>query len=199
MATVRAMTMYDPTFGPDELSVHISELLVATADGTDPSIDRSVTEVLCTLRARLKMDVVFVSEFIDGQRVFRFVEGEHPPMGPGDGNPLEESWCKQVVDGRMPELVPDARAIAKDIGLPHTDIAVGAHLSTPIVLPDGSTYGTLCCYSAAPNHALRKRDLDNLRNCAVLVARKVSAALKANKPQVDWALEPMDDQRWKLK
>ena len=196
-----SLKLHDAAFGPDELLVMISELLVATADGTDPSIDRSVTEVLRTLRERLQMDVVFVSEFIDGRRVFRFVDGDNPPMGPGDGNPLEESWCKQVVDGRMPELVPDAAAIAKDIGLPHTDIQVGAHLSTPIVLPDGSVYGTLCCYSAAANPALRKRDLDNLRNCAILVARKLTAAWKANKPpaEVDWSLEPISAERWKLK
>lgn len=194
-------SLHDSAFGPDELSVRISELLVATADGTDPSIDHSVTEVLRTLRDRLRMDVVFVSEFVDGQRVFRFVEGDNPPMAPGDGNPLEESWCKQVVDGRMPELVPDAAAVAKGIGLPPTDIAVGAHLSTPIVLTDGSVYGTLCCYSAAPNPALRKRDLDNLRNCAILVARKVNAARKANRAgaEVDWSLEPIGEERWKLK
>ncbi|KQU65078.1 MULTISPECIES: GAF domain-containing protein [unclassified Rhizobacter] len=193
--------LHDSAFDPDELSVMISELLVATADGCDPSIDNSVTEVLRTLRERLKMDVVFVSEFIDGRRVFRFVDGDNPPMGPGDGNPLEESWCKQVVDGRMPQLVHDASAIAKDIGLPHTDIAVGAHLSTPIVLPDGRVYGTLCCYSAAANPALRKRDLDNLRNCAVLVARKLTAAWKANLPgaAVDGSLEPISAERWKLK
>jgi len=192
------MTMYDPAFKPDELSVIISELLVATADSADAPIDHAVTEVLRTLRDRLRMDVVFVSEFIDGKRVFRFVEGENPPMAPGDGNPLEESYCKQVVDGRMPELVPDASAIAKDIGLPATDVKVGAHLSTPIVMPDGSTYGTLCCYSAAPNHALRKRDLDNLRNCAMLVARKISTARKAG-AEADWSLEPMNDERWTLK
>ena len=63
-----SLKLHDSAFGPDELSVMISELLVATADGTDPSIDRSVTEVLRTLRERLNMDVVFVSEFIDGDR-----------------------------------------------------------------------------------------------------------------------------------
>lgn len=196
-----SLMLHDAAFGPDDLSVMISELLVATADGADPSIDRSVTEVLRTLRDRLKMDVVFVSEFVDGQRVFRFVEGENAPMAPGDGNPLEESWCRQVVDGRLPELVHDASAIARDVGLPRTDIPIGAHLSTPIVLPDGSVYGTLCCYSAAPNPALRKRDLDNLRNCAILVARKVNAALKANRAaaEVDWSLEPISAERWKLK
>jgi len=195
------MTLHDRAFDPDELSVTISELLVATADGTDPGIDHAVTEVLRTLRDRLKMDVVFVSEFIDGQRVFRFVDGDQAPMRPGDGNPLEESYCKQVVDGRMPELVHDASAIAKDIGLPHTDVQVGGHLSTPIMMPDGSVYGTLCCYSAAANPALRKRDLDNLRNCAVLVARKVTAAWKAHLPgsAVDWSLEPLSAERWKLK
>ena len=197
------MSLFESSFDPDELSVVISELLVATADQADPSIDASVTEVLRMLRDRLKMDVVFVSEFIDGQRVFRFVDSAdgNAPMAAGDGNPLEESYCKRVVDGRMPELVPDASAVAQDLGLPPTGIQVGAHLSTPIVLTDGSTYGTLCCYSAAPNHALLKRDLDNLRNCAMLVARKVSATLQKNKTgaEVDWSLEPMDGKHYKLK
>lgn len=45
--------------------------MVATADHTDESLDHTVSEVLRSVHDRLKMNVVFVSEFVDGRRVFR--------------------------------------------------------------------------------------------------------------------------------
>lgn len=131
--------------------------------------------VLRLLREQLRMDVVFVSEFADGQRVFRFVDSAPgaPTVPVGGADPLEESYCQRVVDGRLAELVQDA---AKVPGLPPTPFPVGGHLSTPIRLPDGSVYGTLCCFSLAPSRHLRDRDLVNLRHCAQLVARKVNVA-----------------------
>ena len=33
-----------------------------------------VADMLALLRERMKMDVVFVSEFVDGKRVFRYVD-----------------------------------------------------------------------------------------------------------------------------
>ena len=173
---------------PSALSVHISELLVATAESSDPGIDRAVTTVLRLLREQLRMDVVFVSEFADGQRVFRFVDSapDAPTVPVGGSDPLEESYCQRVVDGRLAELVQDAATVP---GLPPTPFPVGAHLSTPIRLPDGSVYGTLCCFSMAPNRHLRDRDLVNLRHCAQLVARKVNVAHdRGCRP--DWSATP---------
>ena len=160
---------------PTALSVHISELLVATADASDPGIDDAVTTVLRLLRQQLRMDVVFVSEFAGGQRVFRFVDSapDAPSVPVGGADPLEGSYCQRVVDGRLAELVQDAGTVP---GLPSTPFPVGGPLSTPIRLPDGSVYGTLCCFSTAPNRHLRDRDLVNLRHCAQLVARKVNVA-----------------------
>src|SRR6187402_2291449 len=100
----------DPGYDPDDLQVKVSELLVATADGADRDINTAVPEVLQLLRNRMKMDVVFVSEFVDGKRVFRHVA--NPPdrqvLPVGGSDPLEESWCQRVVDGRIPQLVNDA-------------------------------------------------------------------------------------------
>lgn len=199
---------YLPTLrDPAELDVLISELLVATADGYDRGIDDRVTEVLQLLRRELGMDVVFVSEFVNGERVFRFVEGSeaNPGLEPGDAGPLEGSFCQRVVQGRMPELVPDARAIAESHDLPKVDIQVGAHLSTPVTLPDGRVYGTMCCFSAQANPNLQQKDLDRLRQCAKLVARKV-AVQKQQLQQPDflpteplWDLVPMEsDKYWHL-
>ena len=124
---------------PQSLEVKISELLVATADGHDPDLDRAISEVLLLLRRQLRMDVVFVSEFVDGERVFRFMRGgEVLGLHEGDSAPLESSYCQQVVTGRMPELVTDAADLVARGELPDTGLPIGAHLSTPVVLPDGS-------------------------------------------------------------
>src|SRR5262249_5111235 len=151
-------------FRDDELSVTISELLVATADSSDPLLDDSVSQLLHTMRLRMAMDVVFVSEFIDGRRMFRHVDAapDPPELQPGDSSPLEESVCQRVVEGRVPELIRDLGAVPND-QLPEIPFRIGAHLSTPIVLADRRVYGTLCCFSAAPRPELVQADLDKLK------------------------------------
>ena len=167
------MSLLDP-MDQHSLDVKISELLVATADHFDPELDRQITDVLKMLRKQLKMDVVFVSEFVEGERVFRFVQGGSPlGIHVGDAAPLEQSYCQRVVEGRMPELVTDAVPIVRRGDLPETGISVGAHISTPVVLPDGRVYGTVCCFSTSAQPDLQQSALACLRQCARLVARKV--------------------------
>jgi GAF domain len=191
------MSLLDP-LDAQVLEVRISELLVATADGYDRALDRRITDTLLLLRKQLRMDVVFVSEFVDGERVFRFVHGgEALGLHAGDAAPLEQSYCQRVVQGRMPELVPDARALVASGDLPDVGVEVGAHLSTPVVLADGRVYGTVCCFSSAAQPDLQASALACLRQCARLVARKVDAQQRLEFPaieaaQPDWsATEPM--------
>lgn len=184
-------------FRDDELSVTISELLVATADSSDPLLDDSVSNLLHTMRTRMEMDVVFVSEFIDGRRMFRYVDRAPgtPEIDAGGSNPVEESVCQRVVEGRVPELVQNlAKVDMAKADLPDLPFQIGAHLSTPIVLKNRQVYGTLCCFSAAPRPDLVQDDLDKLRMCATLVARKVdlNQARGVVEPPPDWQLEPMD-------
>lgn len=185
-------------FESTDLSVWVSDLLVATTDKADAAIDAAVPEVLNLLRQKLAMDVVFVSEFTGGERVFRFVNGAPgaPRLAVGASNPLEESYCQRVVDGRLPELVHDVAALPDGTRPPPAAFRIGAHLSTPVLLDDGQTYGTLCCFSTQPNPQLRQRDLDTLRHCAKLVARKVETA-RGRKAEPDWTLQPMDNGGWR--
>lgn len=168
--------LYEPGYRPEDLVVQISELLVATSDASDELLDRSISEVLRLLRDKMKMDVVFVSEFTDGQRVMRYVQTS--PSGAavvvGHADPLEASWCQRVVDGRLPEHIQDARqlpaaaALLKDLPFP-----IGTHISTPIVLRDGEVYGTLCTFSLAPKDNPNPNDLKVLRYTAKLAAEKI--------------------------
>lgn len=182
-----------------DLDIAVSELLVATADETHPLIDDAVGEVLPVLRQKLGMDVVFVSEFVDGERVFRYVDrSQHETViRPGQSNPIEESVCLRVVDGRLPELIPDMAELPKDSDVPPLPFRIGAHLSTPVVLAGGETYGTLCCFSTRPKPELQAHDLETLRLCAKLVARKIDMTTRRagfGDPPSQWALEPLPEE-----
>lgn len=190
------MSIYDEGFDPDDTHVKVSELLVATADGSDEMLDSQVQEVLSLLRERLKMDVVFVSEFVDGQRIFRHVQtpADRPVIAAGDSGPLEQSWCQRVVDGRMPQLVPDLATYPGRAALPKAPFDIGTHLSTPITMQDGQVYGTLCCFSFSPHEAVQQRDLKNLKSVALLMAQKLkpkTSARPANAPS-PFTLQPVD-------
>ena len=159
----------------DELIVTVSDLLVASADNSDVLLDGSVEQVLRAVRHQLKLDVIFVGEFVDGRRVLRFVAsgGGRAPMKMDDSEPLEVTYCKRVVDGRLPEWVADTALLAAAARPSAGGARVGTHLSTPVVLHDGSTYGTLCCFSATASPDTRQQHVLVLRECARLVARKL--------------------------
>lgn len=151
----------------------------ATADGTSDERLATLSALLRKVREQLRMDVVFVSEFTAGLRVFRFVDtapGEPDVVREGGSDPLEESFCQRIVDGRLPMRMRDARLHPEAAKLPATRaVNVGAHLSVPVVLRDGSVYGTLCCFSHQGMNWLANRDEATMHAIAHLIARRVDA------------------------
>lgn len=146
------------------------------AAGARPSLAR----MLQAIRKHMGMDVAFISEFLDGRRVFRHVEigDSRLAIKPGDSDPAEDSYCLRVVDGRLPELIPDACVNAEALKLPATRaLPVGAHLSVPIRLSSGRVYGTFCCFSHAANATLTERDLRVMRVFADLAADQIQQEL----------------------
>jgi GAF domain-containing protein len=123
---------------------------------------REVREVLC-------MDVAFVSEFAADELVFRAIEGDSASFGWREGGsfPLDESYCKRVLDGRVPRAVPDAKREEATRDLRVTSEAdMGSYCAVPLVLSDGTLYGTLCCVSHEPDPWLRERDLGIMERTA---------------------------------
>ena len=108
------------------------------------------------------MDVAFVSEFSEDRLVFRKLEGDAESFGWREGQsfPLDESYCKRVLDGRIPDVVPDAQRedATRDLRVT-TEAGMGSYCAVALVLSDGRLYGTLCCVSHEPDPWLRNRDL----------------------------------------
>jgi len=166
---------YEEGLDPEELKVQISELLIATSEMSDELVHSAVPEVLKLLLKQLQMDVVFVSEFIEGRRYFRQIESasNNCPIAVGDSDELERTFCQRIVDGRMPPIIGDVSKLPPQMDIPAVSLKIGAHLSTPIALSDGSIYGTLCCFSETANNHLDNRDLKNLQLAAQYIARRL--------------------------
>lgn len=160
-------------YNPDDLDVTISELLVATSDSADPDLPDVVPTVLKLLRTRLGMDVAFVSQIANGRRVIEAVDSApgFSPIHAGQSDPVKESWCQYVVDGRLPEKIENAKPLVAAGKAPNPGIPIGTHLSTAVRLPNGRVYGTLCCFSRGVQP---DADIERLRYTASLLASKLS-------------------------
>ena len=136
----------------------------------------TIVSLLSLVRENLQMDVAFVSEFAGDQLVFRALEGDAGSFGwrEGEGFPLDESYCKRVLDGRLPNVVPDARSedLTKDLWVT-SESNIGSYVAVPVVLSDGLPYGTLCCASHRADPRLRERDLGLMEGVARELSRRI--------------------------
>lgn len=162
-------------YNPSDLDVSVSELLVASANGSDALIHESVMALLKSLRENLGQEVIFVSEFRNGMRMFQFVDTKPGAelIAAGGGSEVEASFCKYVLEGQLPRLVNDVATSPHVANLPATPFRVGAHISVPIVLADGRVYGTLCSFSREADPSLNERDLNKLDCVARVLAKRI--------------------------
>lgn len=139
-------------------------ILTNTGDQAD-SVTEDLQRVLSTLRRHLGMDVAFISEFAEGYRFLRHVDADDPrtALKPGDAHPLSETFCQRIVAGELPEIIPDTNANPTTRDLPITRaLAISSYIGVPIRMPDGSVYGTFCCFDHQPGASLNRRDLSIL-------------------------------------
>jgi len=149
------------------------EGLADLASGRTPdAIDRT----MALARDTLGMDVAFVSKFAEDRMEFRALEGDAQSFGwqEGGGVPLEGTFCKRVVEGTLPNVVPAARNDERVSGLKVTSEAdIGSYVGLPLRFSDGRIYGTLCCLSHSPEPHLQERDARFMEVLARLVADQI--------------------------
>ena len=110
----------------------------------------TLNRTMAMAREALGMDVAFVSKFTQDRMLFHALEGDAESFGwqEGGGVPLEGTFCKRVVNGQLPNVVPDAKNDERVNGLEVTREAdIGSYVGLPLRFSDGRTYGTLCCLS----------------------------------------------------
>lgn len=158
----------DGRAGPD--SVDVAELLVATPDHGDVALPRAISELLGLVREKMKLNAVFVRAFRPNQPNAAVTQ---------QPDPLEAAWAEHVLGEMQPNGDPAATC-----------------LHAPVVMVDGSIYGTLCAFSR--DQWTRQGDLQILRSTAKLIAQKIwqevwagdSAAREGRDPTSPMRREP---------
>jgi GAF domain-containing protein len=170
---------------PDRtVRIHEAAEDFAMASSRHASVDlyEPMTFLLAQVRKALGMDVVFVSQFVDQARVFEVVSaaGEHAGgFVPGHSDPLLDTYCQRILEGRLPVVIPETQAVPAAADLPITQaLQIRAYLSAPIRLANGTVFGTLCCISHSPRQDLRDKDAEALAEVAKAVAASIDRSGK---------------------
>lgn len=169
----------DEAFGAGTLS-SMSETLLADGMLSATGDSSVIEQALATVRTHLNMEVAYLSEFVAGRSVFRAVDapGFEALAHVGASVLLQDGYCQHILDGRLPELIPDTADEALAVAMPITQaVPIGSHVSIPIRRPDGTPFGMFCCLSTKPNRTLNDRDLHVMRVFGDLAAREIDGVL----------------------
>ncbi|MDM0032381.1 hypothetical protein QTI33_09615 [Variovorax sp. J22P271] len=119
--------------------------VTAEADRLDHVSDaeRMIGDLLRVVREELRLEVVFLGEFVDGQRIFRHVSAKQLPDGLklGESHSLEDTLCQRIVDGRMPSVLESVARVRASYGLSSAYEKLGATLACPFALPMARSMG----------------------------------------------------------
>jgi EAL domain-containing protein (putative c-di-GMP-specific phosphodiesterase class I) len=163
------------------------------------AVGGQLTRVMNLARKHLDMDVVFVAEFAEGRQVYHAVPGASGLFALPMGNraPLGDSYGAQTLRASIPNAVPNARLEALVRELPITrEFASDSAVGVPVGLPDGTTYGSLCCLSHEPQR-LDARDLQFMRMLAGLVASELQELVSATKDR-DQIYRLLEDEKLEI-
>ena len=157
----------------------VGDFLVPSGAGA-PAVER----MLHAVRQHLGLAVAYVSQFVGDESVFRAVDapGLSHLIEQGDRRSLDDVYCRHILDGRIPELMPDTATVPLAAAMPITAaIPIGAHLSVPLRLPSGDLYGMFCCLGPAADPSLNTRDLATMRAFADLAAFEIDRTLDTDR------------------
>jgi signal transduction histidine kinase len=155
------------------LSAVASEI---TSERTSERIPETIEWVLEVAREELGMEVAFVSEFTQQRMVFRKLAGEAESFGwkEDESVPVDDTFCRLLLEGYIPNVIPDAKADGRVNFLNVTGKAdIGSYVGAPVRFSDGTLYGTFCVLSHSPEPSLAEQDAQFIRVLARLVAEQI--------------------------
>ena len=158
---------------------------------------QQVAELLRTARDALGLSLAFMTR-MDGITQHLEVIDSPLPWVFRDGNtqPQETSFCQAILDGRLPAVMPDVRKFPAAMKLPSArNPRIRSFVSVPMVLSDGSVYGTFCAAGFAADKELSKRDQALMAVLARAAALIIEPGVRdrARNAEIEGRLRPVID------
>ena len=136
--------------------------------------EQQVADLLRTAKSSLNLSVAFLSRLDGTTQHLEVVESSVPFLfKEGATQRQETTFCQAILDGRLPAVIPDVKEFPAAMKLPAARLPrIRSYVSVPVVLSDGSLYGTFCAAGLTSDAALTKRDralMEVLAHAASLV------------------------------
>ncbi|GAA3342891.1 hypothetical protein GCM10020358_39550 [Amorphoplanes nipponensis] len=141
---------------------------------TRSEAEQQVAELLRTARESLGLSLAFMTRMDGTTQHLEVVESPLPwVFKDGNTQPQATTFCQAIIDGKLPAVMPNVKDFPVAMKLPSARMPrIRSFVSVPMVLSDGTLYGTFCAAGFAADKALSKRDkalMEVLSRAAALI------------------------------
>jgi GAF domain-containing protein len=133
-----------------------------------------VAQALAAAQERLRMDASYITTIDSRTQTIHGIFGDADIVSRYQGTvfPVEQTFCMRMLNGEIPNAVPDTRTEPAIGGLDATR-EFHAYLGVPVKLSDGRVHGTLCCVSRETRPGLGPDEVRFMEVLAAIVASRV--------------------------
>jgi hypothetical protein len=157
--------------------------------------EQQIAELLQTAKKSLQLSVAFLSRLDGTTQHLEVVESSIPFLfRDGITQRQESTFCQAILDGKLPAVIPDVTAFPEAMKLPTAKIPrIRSYVSTPVVLSDGSLYGTFCAFGLTSDKELTTRDKSLMDVLASAAAVIIEPELRSQerRTEIEDRLEPL--------
>lgn len=136
-----------------------------------------VEQALSAARDHLGMDASYLTTIDSRTQTIHAVISDDQDVKRYQGTvfPVEQTFCMRMLNGQIPNMVPDTAA---EPAISHLPAAAEFHayIGVPVKLADGRVHGTLCCVSHAPRTELVDEELRFMEVLAGIVGARIDQA-----------------------
>ncbi len=156
---------------------------------------QQVADLLRTAKDSLRLSVAFLTRMDGTTQHLEVVESSVPFLfKEGATQRQATTLCQAILDKKLPPVIPDLRdfpeAMRAARGPPAAD---PLYVSVPVVLSDGSLYGTFCAAGLTSDKELTKRDkslMDVLAHAAAVIVEP-QVHERARRDEIEARLAPL--------
>lgn len=141
--------------------------------GARTDAQEQIGELLRKARESLGLSLAFLSRLDEDTQYLEVVETSIPFIKDGAKQERSTSFCQLILEKRLPSVIADVRDYPEALALPSARVPrIRKYVSVPVVLSDGSLYGTFCGAGLRADRELQERDralMEVLASAAALI------------------------------
>jgi len=141
--------------------------------------ESAARKVLSYLHQRLGFQLWMVTRTQGEDWITLQVEDHGYGVQEGDVFCWSDSFCSRMVEGKGPCVAPQVSSVPAYVEAPiGREVSIGAYVGIPLVLRDGSLFGTLCAIDPDPQSEKVREELPTIQLLAQLLSTILENELK---------------------